>query len=177
MLCIQTRCHKLRSFIDHHRENLFTALVNYLISLRSTMRFPADGRLRAALQLKTNSPIHSLVNRPWRIHLCSEAFSFNVILNIRLSPECPVCASLRQKDPDAHSCAYRLPRHLLAAPRRCHQLRLACGCQRGSGSIQSMFSCDLGFHTIGPSVSTVLPIESMQSIGRLRNFYGNRGPE
>src|SRR5258708_4390768 len=29
MLCIQTRCHKLRSFIDHHRENLFTALVNY----------------------------------------------------------------------------------------------------------------------------------------------------
>ena len=29
MLCIQTRCHKLRSFVDHHRENLFTALVNY----------------------------------------------------------------------------------------------------------------------------------------------------
>jgi hypothetical protein len=29
MLCIQTRCHKLRSFIDHHRENLFAALVNY----------------------------------------------------------------------------------------------------------------------------------------------------
>ena len=91
MLCIQTRCHKLRSFVDHHRKNLFTALVNYRDLVRSTMRFPADGRLRAALQLKTNSPIHSFVNRPWRIHLCSEALSFTVILNIRLSPECPVC--------------------------------------------------------------------------------------
>ena len=29
MLCIETCRHKLRSFADHHRENLFTALVNY----------------------------------------------------------------------------------------------------------------------------------------------------
>src|ERR1700733_15688234 len=29
MLCIQPCCHTLRSFVDHHRENLFTALVNY----------------------------------------------------------------------------------------------------------------------------------------------------
>jgi hypothetical protein len=61
-----------------------------VISLRSTMRFPADGPLAADIQLETNSSIHSFVNRPWRIHLCSEALSLTVILNIRLSPEHPV---------------------------------------------------------------------------------------
>ena len=55
------------------------------------MRIPADGPVRAALQLQTNSSIHSFVSRPWRIHLCSEALSLTVILNMRLSPECPVC--------------------------------------------------------------------------------------
>ena len=91
MLCIQTRCHKLRSFVDHHRENLFTALVNYRDLVEVDNAVPADRPLRAALQLETNSSIHSFVNRPWRIHLCSEALSLTVILNIRLSPECPVC--------------------------------------------------------------------------------------
>jgi len=104
MLCIQTRCHKLRSFVDHHRKNLFTALVNYRDLVEVDNAVFADGRLRAALQLKTNSPIHSFVNRPWRIHLCSEVLSFTVILNIRYLLSVLSMISLRQKDPGAQSC-------------------------------------------------------------------------
>jgi hypothetical protein len=38
-------------------------------------------------------------------------------------------------------------RQLLAVQRGCHQLRLACGRQRGSELIQSMLSCDLSLQT------------------------------
>jgi hypothetical protein len=65
-------------------------------------------------------------------------------------------------------------RQLLAVPRRCHQLRLACGRQRGGGLTQSMFQCNLSFQTIVPSASIVLPIESVQSIGRLHTLSANR---
>ena len=67
-------------------------------------------------------------------------------------------------------------RQLLAVPRRCNQLRLTCGRQWGSGLTQSMFQCNLSFQTIGPSASSVSPIESMQSIGRLHNLSANRQP-
>ena len=68
-------------------------------------------------------------------------------------------------------------RQLLAVPRRCHQLRLTCGRQRGSRLTQSIFQCNLSFQTIGPFASTVSPIESMQSIGRSGNraFFPQTG--
>jgi hypothetical protein len=67
-------------------------------------------------------------------------------------------------------------RQLLAVPRRCHQLRLTCGRQRGSGLTQSMFQWNLSFQTIGSFASTVSPLESMQSIGRLHNLSANGQP-
>jgi hypothetical protein len=40
MFCVQTGCHKLHAFADHHRENLFTALVNYrdLVEVNNAIR-------------------------------------------------------------------------------------------------------------------------------------------
>jgi hypothetical protein len=41
-------------------------------------------------------------------------------------------------------------RKLVAVPRRCHQLRLTCGRQRGSRLIQSIFQCNLSFQNYRP---------------------------